>query len=48
MFPHSNANSIRPTITLVDVTEEEFPGLIEAERREQIRKGERGDMGSRF
>jgi hypothetical protein len=44
-----NAKSIGLTITLADITEEEFRvlELIEAERREQISSGHGGSRGSR-
>ena len=42
MFPHSNAKNIGLTITLADITEEEFRvlELIEAERQEGINGGD--------
>jgi hypothetical protein len=45
-----NAKSIGLTITLADITEEEFRvlELIEAERQKQMSKGERGDMDSQY
>ena len=44
-----NAKSIGLTITLADITEEEFRvlELIEAERQEQIRAGDGGSRGAR-
>jgi hypothetical protein len=44
-----NAKSIGLTITLADITEEEFRVLemIEAERQEQIKRGDGGAQGSR-
>ena len=48
-FRMLNARSIGLTITLADITEEEFRvlELIEAERQEQIRTGDSGERGSR-
>jgi hypothetical protein len=44
-----NAKSIGLTITLADITEEEFRvlELIEAERQEQMKSGDGGNRGSR-
>jgi hypothetical protein len=44
-----NAKSIGLTITLADITEEEFRVLemIEAERQEQIKKADGSDRSSR-
>jgi hypothetical protein len=44
-----NARSIGLTITLADITEKEFwvLGMIEAERQEQIRRGDGGNRNSR-
>jgi hypothetical protein len=44
-----NAKSIGLTITLADITEEEFRvlELIEAERQEQFKQGDGGAQGSR-
>jgi hypothetical protein len=44
-----NAKSIGLTITLADITEEEFRvlELIEAERQDQIKNGDSGNGSSR-
>lgn len=47
--PAGNAKSIGLTITLADITEEEFRVLemTEAERQEQINNGDTGAQGRR-
>ena len=48
VLPHSQREGMGLTITLADITEEEFRvlELIEAERQEQIKGGHAGAQGS--